>query len=264
MKIALYARVSTDEQTVGQQLDELRRISTRKDWEIVAELHDVISGTKFTRQGLDELMRLVRHKKIDLIVVHKLDRLGRSLPHLAQMIGEFEANGVALLVPGQGIDTRNANPAGKLQMNILMAVAEFERSLIECGSHYSRSMASYGVFTAACGFEYDGPKGSMAFAPRVNPENFRAAFTSAEGWGSFHQKYVGKDLDASLTLRYGKLPLKTLSLCLPPGNPGTSVKAQVGGKDIPVAVALTGDRSTLSFNSELLLRANQTLHVVIR
>jgi DNA invertase Pin-like site-specific DNA recombinase len=130
VKIALYARVSTEEQTVGQQLDELRRICTREGWNVVAELQDVISGTKFTRQGLDELMGLVRRKKIDLIAVHKLDRLGRSLPHLAQMIGEFESNGVALLVPGQGIDTRNANPAGKLQMNILMAVAEFERSLI--------------------------------------------------------------------------------------------------------------------------------------
>jgi DNA invertase Pin-like site-specific DNA recombinase len=119
-----------EDQTVGQQLDELRRIGTRERWSIIAELQDVISGTKFTRQGLDVLMGLVRRKKIDLIAVHKLDRLGRSLPNLAQMIGEFEANGVALLVPGQGIDTRNANPAGKLQMNILMAVAEFERSLI--------------------------------------------------------------------------------------------------------------------------------------
>ena len=75
-------------------------------------------------------MKLVRRKKIDLIMAHKLDRLGRSLPHLAQMIGEFEANGVALFIPGQGIDTRQANPAGRLQMHILMAVADFERALI--------------------------------------------------------------------------------------------------------------------------------------
>jgi DNA invertase Pin-like site-specific DNA recombinase len=161
VRIALYARVSTEEQTVGQQLDDLRRISTREGWQIVAELQDVISGTKFTRVGLDELMRLVRHKKIDLIAVHKLDRLGRSLPHLAQMIGELEANGVALLVPGQGIDTRNANPAGKLQMNILMAVAEFERSLIsertklklqalqKAGKHIGRPIMKDSVRVAA-------------------------------------------------------------------------------------------------------------------
>ena len=130
MKVALYARVSTDEQTVSQQLDTLRGDCQRHGWTIVEEIEDTISGMTFTRRGLDRLMGLVRRKKIDLVVCHKLDRLGRSLPHLAQMIGEFEANGVALFIPGQGIDTRQANPAGRLQKHILMAVADFERALI--------------------------------------------------------------------------------------------------------------------------------------
>jgi non-lysosomal glucosylceramidase len=133
----------------------------------------------------------------------------------------------------------------------------------ECGSHYSRSMASYGVFTAACGYEYDGPKGAMAFAPRVNPENFKAAFTSAEGWGSFSQKYVGKELDASLAVRYGKLRLKTLSLTVPSGNPGRTVQAQVDGKDVPVSIAMAGTRISLSFSSDLLLRADQNLNITV-
>ena len=59
---------------------------------------------------------------------------------------------------------------------------------VECGDHYARSMASYGVFLAACGYEYHGPKRHLAFAPRLSPENFRAAFTTAEGWGTFSQK----------------------------------------------------------------------------
>src|SRR5476651_110697 len=130
MKVALYARVSTEEQTVSQQLDALRGDCQRHGWTVVDEIEDTISGMTFTRKGLDRLMELVRRKKIDLVVCHKLDRLGRSLPHLAQMIGEFEANGVALFIPGQGIDTRLANPAGRLQMHILMAVADFERALI--------------------------------------------------------------------------------------------------------------------------------------
>ena len=59
---------------------------------------------------------------------------------------------------------------------------------VECGDHYARSMASYGVFLAACGYEHHGPKRHLAFAPRLSPEDFRAAFTTAEGWGTFSQK----------------------------------------------------------------------------
>jgi len=130
VKVAIYARVSTDEQTVSQQLEALRGDAQRHGWNIVEEIQDTISGMAFTRKGLDRLMELVRRKKIDLIIAHKLDRLGRSLPHLAQLIGEFESNGVALFIPGQGIDTRQDNPAGRLQLHILMAVADFERALI--------------------------------------------------------------------------------------------------------------------------------------
>jgi DNA invertase Pin-like site-specific DNA recombinase len=74
--VALYVRVSTEDQTVGQQLEELRQVCSRQGWEVVAELQDTISGTKFTRKGLDELLILVRHKRIELIACQKLDRLG--------------------------------------------------------------------------------------------------------------------------------------------------------------------------------------------
>ena len=88
------------------------------------------SGAKFSRTGLDALMAEVRKGRVDAVVAYKLDRLGRSLPHLAQLVGEMTAHNVALIIPAQGIDTSASNPAGTLQMHVLMAVAEFEREII--------------------------------------------------------------------------------------------------------------------------------------
>jgi hypothetical protein len=83
---------------------------------------------------------------------------------------------------------------------------------IECSDHYARSMASYGVFLALCGFEYDGPKGHIGFAPRVSPESFQAPFTAAEGWGSFYQTDSKAGMMASLRVEHGRLRLQTVSL----------------------------------------------------
>jgi DNA invertase Pin-like site-specific DNA recombinase len=109
---------------------ELREYCARRGWTDVTEYSDTASGAKFSRLGLDALMRDVRRHRIDAIVAYKLDRLGRSLPHLAQLIGEMTANRVALVIPQQGIDTSASNPASQLQLNILAAVAEFEREII--------------------------------------------------------------------------------------------------------------------------------------
>src|SRR4026208_2572886 len=75
-------------------------------------------------------MAKVRKDRVDVVGVYKLDRLGRSLQHLAQLISEFERHGTALVATSQGIDTSSSNPAGRLQMHVLAAVAEFERSVI--------------------------------------------------------------------------------------------------------------------------------------
>lgn len=96
----------------------------------MVEYSDIISGSKFTRRGLETLFADVRKGKIERIVVFKLDRLGRSLAHLAQLIAELTANGTALVCTSQGIDTSDSNPAGRLQLGVLMAVAEFEREII--------------------------------------------------------------------------------------------------------------------------------------
>ena len=130
MKTATYLRVSTSEQTNDPQRRELADYCARRGWEGVAEYSDTISGAKFTRSGLDRLMADVRRGRVKRVVVAKLDRLGRSLPHLAQLVGELDSHRTALIATSQGIDTSHDNPAGRLQMHVLMAVAEFERSLI--------------------------------------------------------------------------------------------------------------------------------------
>lgn len=110
-----------------------RRLSDYgKPWtEPVQVYADVISGSKSTRPALDALMQDIRCDKVRRILVFKLDRLGRSLSHFASIMQELKKHGVALHVPEQGIDTSSGNQAtGWLQMNILMAVAEFERELI--------------------------------------------------------------------------------------------------------------------------------------
>lgn len=131
-QIAVYGRVSTDAQSHASQLREVRAY-VRRRWPKaeVVEYLDKASGAKFSRQGLDELMANVRQGRVDVLAVYKLDRLGRSLQHLAQLLGEFETHRTSLVATSQGIDTSDSNPAGRLQMHVLAAVAEFERSVIK-------------------------------------------------------------------------------------------------------------------------------------
>jgi DNA invertase Pin-like site-specific DNA recombinase len=130
-RIAVYGRVSTDAQNHTSQLREVRAYLRRR-WSRaeVIEYLDKASGTRFSRERLDAMMAEVRKGRIDVLAVYKLDRLGRSLQHLAQLIGELETHGTALVASSQGIDTSQSNPAGRLQMHVLAAVAEFERSVI--------------------------------------------------------------------------------------------------------------------------------------
>src|SRR6267378_5144831 len=130
-RIAVYGRVSTDAQSHASQLREVRAY-VRRRWPKaeVTEYLDKASGARFSRSALDVLMTDIRQGRVGILAVYKLDRLGRSLQHLAQLIGEFEAHGTALVATSQGIDTSESNPAGRLQMHVLAAVAQFERSVI--------------------------------------------------------------------------------------------------------------------------------------
>jgi hypothetical protein len=86
---------------------------------------------------------------------------------------------------------------------------------IECSDHYSRAMASYGVFQAVCGFNCHGPNGELSFAPRLTPEEFKAAFVAPEGWGSFSQQFDNQQLRVEIDIQYGQLRLRSLALRKP-------------------------------------------------
>ncbi|MEY4488271.1 MAG: hypothetical protein RIQ79_779, partial [Verrucomicrobiota bacterium] len=92
----------------------------------------------------------------------------------------------------------------------------------EAGKHYARAMASYSTFLACGGFEYDGPAGMIGFAPRLQADDFKCAFTAAEGWGGFRQRRTGDALEAALTVKRGTLRLVTVKLALP--KPAGSVR----------------------------------------
>ncbi len=131
MKLALYARISTPDQSLEPQLLELRAAAALRRPESIIEITDTISGSKASREGLDRLMAMVESKQVDAIMVVKLDRLARSLTNFVRLTATLEEKGVALIIPGQGIDTSDANPCATMLRGMLAVVAQFERSLIQ-------------------------------------------------------------------------------------------------------------------------------------
>jgi len=134
---------------------------------------------------------------------------------------------------------------------------------VECGDHYARSMASYGVFLAACGYEYDGPKAALAFAPRLTPEHFKAAFTTAESWGSFSQKSEGRSAKCEVAVRWGRLRLHTLTLTPPPGVRSQAVTATLAGKAVPATLTVRDGRGEIRFGAEVTVAAGETLDLKV-
>lgn len=129
MRCAIYARVSTSDQSTEMQLEELRTYAGHRAFEIVEEFVDVgQSGSKDRRPALDRLMVAVHERRVDVVLVWKLDRLGRSLRHLVNVLAEMEARGVALVSLRDNLDL--STPAGRLMFQVIGAMAEFERSLI--------------------------------------------------------------------------------------------------------------------------------------
>ncbi|MDQ8183306.1 GH116 family glycosyl-hydrolase [Pelagicoccus sp. SDUM812005] len=131
---------------------------------------------------------------------------------------------------------------------------------IECSDHYIRSMASYGVFLAACGFAYHGPEGRIGFAPKVHPEDFRAPFTAAEGWGTFSQRISAGSMRASLRIRWGSLSLNTISL-KPIGFRPRQVEVTYRGQALAAGVSWGEDRTVVRLGERLKLETGMSVTV---
>jgi DNA invertase Pin-like site-specific DNA recombinase len=127
-RAAIYARVSTFDQEPENQLQELRRYIEARGWTAIEYVDKGVSGAKERRPALDQLVADAKRRKFDVLVCWRLDRLGRNLKHLVTLLDGLQAMGVAFVSLAEGIDA--TTPAGKLQMHILGAIAEFERSRI--------------------------------------------------------------------------------------------------------------------------------------
>lgn len=130
-RIALYTRVSTDQQTTENQRRELLAVAERNGWEIVAEYEDQgISGAKGREQrpGYDALMKAIARREIDMVACWAVDRLGRSLQNLVGFLTEINAKGVDLYLHQQALDT--STPSGRAMFGMLSVFADFEREMI--------------------------------------------------------------------------------------------------------------------------------------
>ena len=129
MKTAVYCRVSTrDKQDINMQIDYLNKYAQRENMEIYKIYNDVgHSGSKDSRPEFDVMLEDLRQKKFNAILVYKLDRIGRSLSHLVKIFEEFKRKNVAFVSATQAINT--STPEGRMFLNMLMVLAEFEREL---------------------------------------------------------------------------------------------------------------------------------------
>ena len=134
---------------------------------------------------------------------------------------------------------------------------------IECSDHYARAMASYGVYLAACGYQYHGPKGLLGFAPRLDPENFRAAFTAAEGWGTFSQKRDSQKQTERIEIKYGTLTLRELRFQLPEGLQPQKVSAFLKNGQIPVGFDFDGGQLDIHLPKKVELSPKSGLTIEI-
>ena len=129
MRTALYARVSTNDQSTAMQLSALREYIDRRGWKLTEEYIDEgVSGSRERRPALDRLMVGAKRRAFDAVVVFRFDRFARSVSHLARALDEFRALGIEFVSLHEAVDT--STPMGRAMFHIAGAFAELEREII--------------------------------------------------------------------------------------------------------------------------------------
>lgn len=181
MRVGIYARVSTIDQHCTQQLRELRQYVQARGWTIEGEYVDRgVSGSKDSRPAMDRLLKAAAKRSVDVIVVWKLDRWGRSMPHFVASVQELRRLGVRFIAITQNIDTDEGNPTSKLMLNLLAAFAEFEHELI--------------VERTRAGLARARREGRIGGRRPAVIDRTRAELLAAEGWST---RKIGAELGVS-------------------------------------------------------------------
>lgn len=129
MRVAIYGRVSTAEQSTVMQVEELRAFCARRGWDVVEEFTDTgVSGSRESRPALNRLLADARRRRFDTVLVYRYDRFARSLRQLVNALAEFDSLGIHFVSLHEGVDT--STPNGRLVFGIFASIAEFERELI--------------------------------------------------------------------------------------------------------------------------------------
>ena len=139
-RCAIYARVSTNDQSCQPQLSDLRALAAQRGLEIIDTYSDIISGTKAKRPGLNRLLDDARRGRFDVLLIWSFDRLARSVRHLLETLDELNRLSIQFVSFRESIDT--GGPLGRAIVVIIGAIAELERSLIvervRCGMRRAR------------------------------------------------------------------------------------------------------------------------------
>ncbi|MGA2814392.1 MAG: recombinase family protein [Candidatus Acidiferrum sp.] len=179
MRVAIYGRVSTAEQSTAMQIEELKAFCVRRDWDVVEEFTDTgVSGSKESRPALNRLLADAKRRRFDTVLVYRYDRFARSLRQLVNALAEFDALGIHFVSLHEGVDT--STPNGRLVFGIFASIAEFERELI-------RGRVRSGIAAARA-------KGRRLGRPRVSVDAARIGVLRASGrsW-----RAIGRELGIS-------------------------------------------------------------------